>query len=346
VRAKNTLDLNYLARAQRLGAEVRALCLVTGIVPDKDGYRVQFDRIAGGRRIPQSEHAPRVVLAAGSLGSTELLLRCRDELGTLPNISAWLGLGWSSNADFLTPARYRKRTVSPTRGPTITCAVDFLDGAVGGEQFFIEDGGFPDLAHTFAEPTSSRGRRTTILAAALSGASPQLGARHSLSLARLNPAMNPVTRLISRLVGTGDPLASMMPWFAQGVDAADGRLYLGRSLRHPSRTVLKLDWRIRRSRAVIDAIVAMHRRLSEASGGEVRVPPSWSLFHILVTPHPLGGCRMGTTPADGVVNHRGEVFGYPGLYVADGSVVPGSIGVNPSKTIAALAERTAALFEL
>ena len=73
------------------------------------------------------------------------------------------------------------------------------------------------------------------------------------------------------------------------------------------------------------------------------VPPSWSLFASLVTPHPLGGCNMGTTPSSGVVDHRGEVFGHPGLYVADGSIVPRPIGVNPSKTIAALAERIAEL---
>jgi len=63
----------------------------------------------------------------------------------------------------------------------------------------------------------------------------------------------------------------------------------------------------------------------------------------LVTPHPLGGCNIGTTRANGVVDHRGEVFGYPGLFVADGAIVPRAIGLNPSKTIAALAERIAAL---
>jgi cholesterol oxidase len=346
VRAKNTLDLNYIPRAIRHGAQVRALCLVTAIAPAEGGYRVHYDRLVGGERVPESEWVPRVVLAAGSLGSTELLLRSRDALGTLPNVSAHLGRGWSSNADFLTPARYRERTVSPTYGPTITCAVDFLDGSVDGEQFFIEDGGFPNLPLTFAEPTSPRGRRTTLLGAALQRASQGIGARNSVALARLNPAMNRETRWLGRLMGTGDPLKSMMPWFAQGVDAADGRLYLGRSWRRPREKTLKLDWRVQRSRGVIDAIVGMHRRFSEATGGELRVPMTWSLLRSLVTPHPLGGCNMGTTRADGVVDHRGEVFGYPGLYVADGAIIPRAIGVNPSKTIAALAERSAALFDL
>ena len=69
----------------------------------------------------------------------------------------------------------------------------------------------------------------------------------------------------------------------------------------------------------------------------------WRLLKTLVTPHPLGGCSMADTAATGVVDHRGQVFGYPNLFVADGSVIPRAIGLNPSKTIAAVAERTAAL---
>ena len=343
VRAKNTLDLNYLARAERLGAEIRPLHFVTRIAEADGGYRVDFDRISQGERTPGSESAPRVVLAAGSLGSAELLLRSRDQFGTLPHVSSFLGRNWSANADFLTPARYTERKVSPTHGPTITCAVDFLDGAEGGAQFFVEDGGFPDLFHTFAEPASSRGRRTTLLMSARDLMPGTMSPRHSVALARMNPTLSPVTRRVGRLMGTGDPLSSMMPWFAQGVDGGDGRLRLGRSRFLPWRRGLQLQWNVRRSRAVIDAIVAMHRRLSEATGGKVSVPPSWSLFASLVTPHPLGGCNMGTTASSGVVNHRGEVFGHPGLYVADGSIVPRPIGVNPSKTIAALAERIAEL---
>jgi cholesterol oxidase len=64
---------------------------------------------------------------------------------------------------------------------------------------------------------------------------------------------------------------------------------------------------------------------------------------MLVTPHPLGGCPMGLTPALGVVDDGGRVFGHPGLYVMDGSVIPRALGRNPSKTIAALAERSVEL---
>jgi cholesterol oxidase len=85
----------------------------------------------------------------------------------------------------------------------------------------------------------------------------------------------------------------------------------------------------------------MHEKLARATGGEPLVPPTWRYFRDLITPHPLGGCRMADSKAEGVVDHKGEVFGYPGLYVADGAIVPVPIGLNPSRTIAALAERIA-----
>jgi cholesterol oxidase len=94
---------------------------------------------------------------------------------------------------------------------------------------------------------------------------------------------------------------------------------------------------------VIDAIVAMHKRLSLATDGVPLVPPTWTLFKDLITPHPLGGCNMGADASTGVVDHAGRVFGYPGLYVADGAIVPEALGVNPSRTIGALAERIASL---
>ncbi len=93
----------------------------------------------------------------------------------------------------------------------------------------------------------------------------------------------------------------------------------------------------------MDAIVDMHQTLSRATGGIPLVPPTWTLAHYLVTPHPLGGCNMGTSAADGVVDHKGEVFNYRNLFVLDGAIVPEAVGVNPSRTIAALAERASAL---
>ena len=121
--AKSTLDRNYLAIGQRHGLEIRQLHFVTNIVPDNGSYVVHFDRLANGQRMPGHVSGRKVVVAAGSLGSTELLLRCRDQHKSLPGISAQLGYGWCSNGDFLTPAFYETRHRS--KDPTITAAIDF-----------------------------------------------------------------------------------------------------------------------------------------------------------------------------------------------------------------------------
>src|SRR5690606_28691186 len=105
--------------------------------------------------------ARKVFLAAGSLGSTEILLRSRDQYRTLMGLPA-LGKGWSSNGDFLTPAFYKDRTLSPSVGPTITSAIDFLDGSEKGARFFVEDGGFPNVIGNYVTASLQGGRRSFV----------------------------------------------------------------------------------------------------------------------------------------------------------------------------------------
>ncbi len=319
VKAKNTLDLNYLAVAEAKGAEIRPLTVVRTVEPVEGGYLVSFDRLEDGRKVPGQVRARRVVLAAGSLNSTEILLRARDQYHTLPDLSPRLGVNWSSNGDFLTPAwhRNRARPVEPTVGPTITSAIDFLDGARDRAAFFIEDGGFPDLLRAWVDARLA----------------------HPSGFGR-------VRRMLGWLRGTTrerNLTRDVMPWFAQGVDGADGRLRLKRTWYAPWRRSLSLDWDIAASEPTIRAIVRAHVELAQATGGDPDVPITWTVLKNLITPHPLGGCNMAVDGTQGVVDHRGAVFGYPGLYVADGAIVPEALGLNPSRTIAALAERIVAL---
>jgi cholesterol oxidase len=316
VKAKNTLDLNYLAVAEKHGAEIRPLHRVVklesmGSQPGA-GWRVHFDRLEGGQRMAGSASAQRVILAAGSIGSTELLLRCRDEHKTLPDLSPRLGKGWAFNGDFVTPTFYKTRKVSPSHGPTISSAIDLLDGVYKQQALFIEDGGVPNLAADFIRERLKQ-----------------------LPGGRLK-------RLWSDLGGHADvqdPLADMMPWFGQAVDAADGELYLGRLWYAPWRRTLKMNWDYRASEDTVNAMVEVHQMLSAATGGTPFVPPTWTLAHNLITPHPLGGCNMADSIEQGVVDGHGQVFGHSGLYVMDGATLPRAIGLNPSRTIAALAER-------
>ena len=318
VLAKNTLDLNYIPAAEQRGAVVRPLHSVRYIEPDRPGYRVVFDRIEDGRLVRGEERAERVVVAAGSLGSTELLLRCRDQYRTLPRVSRLLGRDWSANGNVFTPDFYADASlVRQSIGPTISAGLDFTDGRVGGRRFLVEDDGFPSLLLNVVRAK-----------------------RRSEWFSPLAWALSEHLRRRSKENGL---LGHVMLWLSTGVDAADGRLWLGRRWLAPWEKELKLAWDVKRSEALIDAIIATQRRLSQANGGELRVPFYWSFLKALVTVHPLGGCKMGTTPDDGVVDHRGEVFGYRNLYVADAAILPRSIGRNPSLTIAALAERVAEL---
>ncbi len=321
VDAKNTLDRNYIPWAEKHGAEVRPLHIVNDILPTNGGYTVSYNEIKGGALRAGKVSGTKVIVAAGSLGSTELLLRCRDVTGSLPKISQFLGHNWSSNGDFLTPAFYPHRTtpISPTRGPTISSAIDFLDRSEEGQSFWIEDGGVPDMMNDLLRKYATN---------------PNASVRAKLLIEELQ-----------KVVKGSDPFSHVMPWFAQAVDAGDGHF----RMKSPWWTLgfgakkFTLDWDISRSQPAITAVVNMHQRLALATGGIPMVPPTWSVAKDLVTPHPLGGCNMGSTAGNGVVNHAGQVFGYPNLYVADAAIFPEAIGVNPSRTIGALAERIASI---
>jgi cholesterol oxidase len=306
VKARNTLDFNYLAVAAKAGADIRPLHVVRSLKAIANGYEVSVDRIDRGALKPLTLTAKRVIVAGGSIGSTELLLKSRPGL---PNLSLRLGRGWSSNGDFLTPAIHPMRDVKPTRGPTITAAIDLLDGAYQGRPIFIEDGGLPDPA------------------------ADQLSAQSG------NPNndefMQRVTATLLPILSSIDVLRHVMPWFAQSRDAADGVMSLQNGR-------LALDWDVTASKPTIDAVVSAHQKLAQLTGGFALTPLTWTMGGDLITPHPLGGCNMGTSAATGVVDYKGEVFGHPGLYVADGAIVPKALGLNPSRTIAALAEFIAA----
>jgi len=81
------------------------------------------------------------------------------------------------------------------------------------------------------------------------------------------------------------------------------------------------------------------RTLAQASGGIAYNSSIESVFNMSVTAHILGGCPIGADVSKGVINSDHQVFGYPGLYVLDGAAIPANVGVNPSLTITALAER-------
>jgi cholesterol oxidase len=315
--AKHTLDQNYLSEAKKHGAEIWPLSMVTHIEEGPDGaWRVHYlDVGAGLGRRRRQIVGKLVILAAGSIGSTEILLRSRDGFRTLKNLPRALGRGWSPNGDFLTLARYRNgRLLEPTKGPTIGGVIDFLDGVdlpddnmVGYDgRIYIEDGGLPNFgAHLLKSWKDARGLKGRLY------------------------------RKASSLTDFSD----MVPWFGQSIDAADGEFSLQNPLKF-WRARTRLDWNPQRSASALDAFKDVHVAMTRATGGKPIPLVTWSRLRTLVTPHPLGGCNMAAAAGAGVTNHMGEVFGHDNLFVMDGSVIPRAIGRNPSKTIAAVAERS------
>jgi cholesterol oxidase len=314
VLAKNTLDLNYLATAEQNGAEIRPLHVARCIEPKGSGYRVHFRRLRGWGYTAGSVAAERVILAAGSLGSTEMLLRCRDEFRTLPKVSHALGTLWSANANVMTTTPYpRNVEVHQGIGPMISATLNFMDKTLQ-HHFVIEDDGLPNFALN-----------------ALAG-------RHYRSwLARL------LGRLLHRGYGELNPGRQSMMWLGAGIDAGDGRLELKPDFLSPWRNKLHLAWPAAASGDEAQAIFAMHSLLSRIEGGQAQMSLPLKYLGMSNTVHPLGGCPMNADPDKGVVDHRGEVHGYPNLFVLDGAIVPAPLGRNPALTIAALAERGAGL---
>jgi cholesterol oxidase len=324
--AKNTTDKNYLAVAtQKYGAVVQPLSEVIRIAPKDGGYSVHYR----DRKTRAVHHcwAPTVVIAAGTVNTSELLLRCRDQQGSLPGLSPALGNHFSGNGDFLAATLNTREELNPWHGPTITLAISRTEGK---QHYYLEEGGFaPDLAFFVGavKPRSEYVRKFM---------------RGPFGFATRRQWFY---KEVARATGDNDALRDQLPshtmiFLGMGEDGSDGQVRLRRFPGRKPR--LDIKWKHDATRPLINAMEKDLKRISAELGGEYVSNPLWSVLGRLITVHPLGGAAMSDDISQGVVNPMGEVWGYPGLYVADGSVIPRAIGPNPSLTITAVAERTAA----
>jgi cholesterol oxidase len=348
--SKNTLDYTYLTQAWRAGADLRTRSEVRAFEPrEGGGYTVHYvvhDPESEGRptdttALPRHTLAcGHLILSAGTLGTTWLMLRNR---AALPALSDQLGHGFSGNGDLLTFAlrcteigaggHRHARVVDPSYGPVITSAIripDELDGVpppaglAPGRGFYLEDAGHPAFASWMLEMLEEP---EALIAAAPRAAhwvwSLLHGHRHS-----------EVGGLASALLGNCDLSAGVLPLLGMGRDIPDGKMSLQDAL-------LEVDWsKHGKSAAYFDRVRKLSREVADELGAELVDNPIWHENRV-ITVHALGGCRMGRTKREGVVDPFGNVFGHPGLHIADGSVMPGPVGANPSLTIAALADRFA-----
>ena len=346
--SKNTLDYNYLSEAERQGAEIRTLCEVRSFEPRplEGGYAVhyvQHDLAREGHKIDTSilqEHtitADRLILSAGTLGSTFLLLKNRTRF---PGLSDRLGTRFCGNGDLITFAMRSKKEIGGEKqprlidagyGPVITSRVRVADQEDddGGEGrgFYVEDAGYPEFVNWMLETVDAPADAVRAIWN-WSGATKWL-----LDKLLSREPETDVGAEVTRLLGSTELSAGLLPLLGMGRDIPDGKMELRGEK-------MNVDWRVENSASYFERVRETMRYIAE-DGLEAEFSDPLDRLNRLVTVHPLGGCPMGREKTEGVVGPYGEVFGHPGLYIADGSVMPGPVGPNPSLTIAALADRYA-----
>lgn len=324
--AKNTLDKNYLYFAEKYGAQVQPEANVVSIrplygsQPDDARYELIYERTTDWlwkRRT--AVRARSVVLSAGVLGTVDLLLTCRDELQTLPKLSSRLGYMVRSNSEALMGVTAHEDEV------------DYSEGAAITSHFWIDE-------VTSVEPVRYPAGS---------------GFMRNLTLP-LIPQLQNVWQRLGRIVADGAKRpfeflnVRLLPGWATRntvlliMQTLDNQMRFkrGRSVWTLFRTGLVSE---RDDSQPIPAAIEAGRDVVQRFAQKAIGTPWSSMNEVLLgtpaTAHILGGCGIGPNDTQGVIAANHEVFNYPGLYVADGSVIPANLGVNPSLTITAMAER-------
>jgi len=335
--AKNTTLMNYLPDARNHGAEIFTNAAVDSIERGEGKWIVHFATLASGREAFDAPadfvSADIVVLAAGALGSTEILLR--SAAAGLP-VSGQLGKRFSGNGDVLGFAYnadeaingvgFGPRPRTQAVGPCIAGIIDLRETENLEDGMVIEEGAIPGgldgfMPMLFATAAGFVGRDTD----------------HDLGdLLREGGRVAESVTMGSR----HGAVHNTQTFLVMSHDGSEGELRLqdGR---------VRVHWPGVGGEPIFDAVDEQLERASAALGATYVRDPIWTklLGEALITVHPLGGCPMGEDGARGAVDHKGRVFAgsggevHDGLYVSDGSVIPRSLGVNPLLTISALAER-------
>lgn len=337
--AKNSVLMNYLPDAHWHGAQVFTQVDVRSVQRWEGKWRVAYDVLGEGRTSsPDATSrfvlADVVVLAAGTLGSTQILLRSKD-LG-LP-VSDQLGHGFSGNGDVLA---FAYDTDAPVRGVGLGGRVPREDTLVGPAIAGLIDLRGPDVDKADAliiEEGSIPGALAAMLPIAMNVASYE----------NLDSKTVPVARRLRELAeiplsSYHGPVDHTLTYLVMSTDDSGGRIVLENDRIHVvwpevgAQSVFARD-----NQTLAAATRALH-------GTEIPDPLwAWSTGRSLISVHPLGGCVMADDATKGVVDHVGRVFDpvgggvHDGLYVCDGSVIPVALDANPLLTISAIAERTA-----
>ncbi len=314
--AKNTLDKNYLYFAEKLGAQILPERKVTAIHPVEGGYRIEMVNPLTGRSYPPLS-ATKVILSAGVLGTLEILFRCRES-NHLPRLSPMLGQRVRTNSEAITAVLSSEARDDLTKGPAISS--DFH----ANERTHVTQNRLP-ASYWFMKLYSGP---------LVDGAQPFLRALKTLAHFILHPLESTASLRVLKDWHKRITLISIM-------QNADNQMaftwggWLGKGLRSAIPGG-------QRAPAFIQEANDAARAFARVSNGVPHNSLLESVLNMSVTAHILGGCPIGADASSGVIDSNHEVFGYPGLYVVDGSAIPANVGVNPSLTITALAERAMA----
>ncbi|HXZ13487.1 MAG TPA: GMC oxidoreductase [Candidatus Sulfotelmatobacter sp.] len=323
--AKNSLDLNYLYLAEKLGARVFPETKVLSVKPlagesdGSGGYEVRTVRsTAWIRRRPQRLTCRGVVFSASSLGTMELLFHLKDK-GSLPAVSDQLGRHVRTNSESLIGAR-----VPGSRD-------DFSQGIAIGSGVYIDE-------HTHIEALRyPRGSNAmSFLSTILTEGPP---GRRRLGRWLKNVAVSFLRHPLRTLRLLQPPKWACETVILLCMQALEGQIQMcwKRPWFWPFRKFLVS--RGEKMPTYIPQANEFAKKFAQVAGGTAMSTLPEILFDVPGTAHCIGGCVIADSPSRGVVDHRHRVFGYRNMYICDGSVVAANLGVNPSLTITALAER-------
>ncbi|NGY03743.1 GMC oxidoreductase [Solimonas terrae] len=323
--AKNTLDQNYLYLAEKRGTTVQAETRVVDVRPlnDKadgsDGYEILTEpTFARFFRKRSRVTARNVVFAASSLGTQELLFKLKTG-GSLPNISDDLGRRVRTNAESILGVRY------PGTGDDMSKGVAIGSGIYIDEHTHIEAVRYPEgsnlLAGLFTILTGGRPGFTRVFVWLWTMFGLLL--RHPLrgfkAILPYRASSESVIFLVMQTLDGHLDMRWTRPWY------------------WPFAKTLSTHGK--RIPTFIPEANAFTEKAAKATGGIGLSTITEILFNVPMTAHCMGGCAMGATPEQGVIDAQNRVFNYRNLYVVDGSMLAANLGVNPSLTITALAER-------
>jgi cholesterol oxidase len=318
--AKNTLDKNYLYLAERRGLTLEADTEVTWIQPlSGSGYTVEalYGRTPWFRQ-KRRYTANNIVLAGGVLGTVGLLLKLKQSEEGLPHLSDQLGNFVRTNSESIIAVVSKRRDRDLSKGVAISSILHTDDHSHMEPVRYSEGSGFwrtMTLPHVHGNTTALR------LRSAL-----QQVLRQPLALAQAATAGDWAKQtMILLYMRTLDGYLRLA--LGRGVRAGVGGGLTTELAEGPTPT------------ASIAEADDLAERVAQKIDGVAQSLLTETVLGIPTTAHILGGCCMGASAADGVIDTQHRVFGYDGLYVVDGAAVSANPGVNPSLTIAALAER-------